>query len=164
MSLRTRPCAAIILNVVAAFSGCSVQEPREQSGAGNSEQLQEVTSSAIPETGANGLSPAECDAEAIPPRRIRDPEPDGIFELFKSGQYREGFCSLEFRILEDGTVADVRVVRPPDADDRLRQVLVGYVQSARYESPTSCGRPTAILSTISINHCPVPLESQNHPG
>jgi hypothetical protein len=150
--------------MLAVFSSCSVQEPDEQSGAGKSEQLEKVTSSAIPETEAKGVSPAECDAEAVPPRRIRDPEPDGIFELFESGQYRQGFCSLEFRILEDGTVADVRVVRPPDADDRLRQVLVRYVQSARYESPTSCGRPTAILSTMSINHCPVPLESQHRAG
>jgi hypothetical protein len=100
-----------------------------------------------------------CSKNPAPPTRMtgedtRQAMLAGFRQLHASGEFEIGYCIADVQVDEDGVVVSVRLVRPPDVDARVADILSRQLSADRYRPATACGRPVAFRLAVGVGHCP----------
>ena len=100
-----------------------------------------------------------CSEKPAPPTRLtgedtRQAMLAGFRQLYASGEFEIGYCITAVQVDADGVVESVRLVRPPDVDARVADILSRHLSADRYRPATACGRPVGFRLTVGVGHCP----------
>jgi hypothetical protein len=153
-----------------ALAGCGTREEvRPSAKNGATPEVSSTRAADESQTAAHGPNNAgergapPCGEKPSGPEQLPDAESGQIMlaeftKLYETGKFTLGYCLADVQVNTNGTVQTVRVVRPPNIDDRVAAIVTRTLASRRYKPARACGRPVAFTISVGIFHCPFVLE------